>query len=72
MRTDEVVAAVFAALEKDRCLTVQELAAMLGLTYATVQSTLTQDIGLAKKSSCWAPKLLSTAQKEESSKRNDD
>ncbi len=37
----------------------------LALAYTPVQSTLTQNVGLAKKSAHWVAKLLSTAQKEE-------
>ncbi len=45
---------------------------MLGLTFATVQSTFTVDLGLVKKSARWVPKLLSTEQKEERVKRSEE
>ncbi len=49
-RTDNVVAAVAASVEKNRRQTVRELASMLDLTFATVKSTLTID--LARKKVC--------------------
>ncbi len=70
-RIDDVVAAVAAAVETDRRLTIRELAGMLGLTFATVQSTLTVDLGLVKKSTRWVLKLLSSDQKEERVKRSE-
>jgi hypothetical protein len=71
-RTDDVVAAVAAAVETDWRLTIRELAGTLGLTFATVQSTLTVDLGLVKKSAHWVPNLLSSDQKEERVKRSED
>jgi hypothetical protein len=38
---------------------------MLDHTFATVQSAITIDLGLIKKSARWVPKLLTTAQKDE-------
>jgi histone-lysine N-methyltransferase SETMAR len=70
--TDDVVAAVAATIETDRRLTIREIAGMLGLTFATVQSTLTVDLGLVKKSARWVPKLLSSDQKEERVRRSED
>jgi hypothetical protein len=64
-KNDNIVAAVAAAIKKDWRRTVRELATMLGLTYGTIQSNLSEDLGLAMKSTHWVPKLLSTAQKEE-------
>ncbi len=71
-RTDNIVADVAAAVETDRRLTIRELAVMLDLTFSTVQSTLTVDLGLVKKSARWVPKLLSSDQKEERVKRSKD
>jgi hypothetical protein len=71
-RTDDVMAAVAAAVETDRRLTIREIAGMLGLTFAIVQSTLTVDLGLVKKSARWVPKLLSTEQKEERVRRSEE
>jgi hypothetical protein len=71
-RTGNVVAAVAAAIETDQRLTIRELAVMLDLTFATVQSTLTVDLGLVKKSARWIPKLLSSDQKEERVKCSED
>jgi hypothetical protein len=64
-KNDNIVVAVADAIKKDWRLTVQELATMLDLTYGIIQSTLSEDLGLAMKSTHWVPKLLSTAQKEE-------
>ncbi len=50
--------AVTAAIKKDQCLTIQELATMLDMAFATVQSTFSVDLGLVMKSACWVPKLL--------------
>ncbi len=71
-RTEDVVAAVAATVEQNRRLTVRELASMLDLTFATVQSALTIDLGLVKKSARWVPKLLTTAQKDERVQRSED
>jgi hypothetical protein len=69
--TDEVVA-VAAAVEKNWRLTIQELASMLDLTFATILSALTIDLGLVKKSTRWVPKLLTTAQKDERDQWSED
>jgi DNA-binding transcriptional regulator YhcF (GntR family) len=71
-RTEDVVAAVAATVEQNRRLTVRELASMLDLTFATVQSALTIDLGLVKKSARWVPKLLTTVQKDERAQRSED
>jgi hypothetical protein len=63
-RTNDVVAA-FAAVEKNRCLTVSELTSMLDLTFTTFRSTFTVDLGFVKKSAHWVPKLLTMVQKDE-------
>jgi histone-lysine N-methyltransferase SETMAR len=71
-RTEDVVAAVTTAVEKKRRLTVRELASMLDLTFATVKSALTIDLGLVKKSARWVPKLLTTVKKDERVQRSED
>jgi histone-lysine N-methyltransferase SETMAR len=45
---------------------------MLDLTFATVQSVLTTDLGLIKKSARLVPKLLTTAPKDERVQRSED
>jgi hypothetical protein len=45
---------------------------MLDLTFATVQSALTIDLRLVKKSARWVPKLLTTAQKDERVQQSED
>jgi hypothetical protein len=45
---------------------------MLDLSFATIQSALTIDLGLVKKSARWVPKPLTTAQKDEQVQRNED
>ncbi len=52
-------------VEKDRQVTVWELAATHGLPIGTVHAILKEDLGLVKKSVCWVPKLLSPDQKKE-------
>jgi histone-lysine N-methyltransferase SETMAR len=63
-RTPDVVAAVAATVEDDRRRSIKDVAAIHGLTYSTVQSILTDDLGLVKKSARWVPKLLTVDQKE--------
>ncbi len=63
--TGDVLASIAATSEKDRRITVQELATMHGLPIGTVHAILKEDLGLIKKSARWGPKLLSSEQKEE-------
>jgi hypothetical protein len=58
-------ASITAAIEKDRRITVRELAATHGLPIGTVHAILKEDLGLVKKSARWVPKLLSSEQKKE-------
>ncbi len=71
-QTDNVVAAVAAAVEENWCLTVREWASMLDLTFATVQSALTINLGFVKTSVNWVPNLLTMAQKDERVQRSED
>jgi hypothetical protein len=64
-RTPDVVAAVSATIENDRRRSIKEVAAIHGLTYSTVQSILTDDLGLVKKSARWVPKKLLTVDQKE-------
>jgi histone-lysine N-methyltransferase SETMAR len=65
-RTGDVLASIAAAsVEKDRRITVWELAATHGLPIGNVHAILKEDLGLVKKSAHWVPKLLSSKQKKE-------
>jgi hypothetical protein len=50
--TGNVLASISTAIEKDRRITVRELAAMHGLPIGTVHAILKEDLGLVKKSAC--------------------
>ena len=63
-RTADIIAAVAAAVEEDRRITVRQLASRFGLTVGTTHAILTEDLGLFKKSARWVPKLLSPDQKQ--------
>ena len=63
-RTEDIIAAVAAAVEEDRRITVRQLASRFGLTVGTTHAILTEDLGLFKKSARWVPKLLSPDQKQ--------
>ncbi len=54
-----------ATIENDQEVTVHELAAMDDLPFGTIHAILTDHLDQVKKSSCWVPKLLSTAKKKE-------
>jgi histone-lysine N-methyltransferase SETMAR len=56
---------ITAAVEKDRQITVRELATMHGLPIGTVHAILKDDLDLVNKSARCIPKLLSSDQKKE-------
>jgi hypothetical protein len=56
-RTESLVAAVAAAVEKNRQVTVQELTSAHGASYGTIRRILKDELGLAKRSERWVPKL---------------
>jgi [histone H3]-lysine36 N-dimethyltransferase SETMAR len=64
-RTESLVAAVAAAVEKDRRVTLQELSSVHNTSYGTIRRILKEELGLTKKSARWVPKLLSEEQKQQ-------
>ena len=64
VRTDNLIAAVSAAIEEDRRVTINEIAQDLGVSYGTVYNIIHDDLGLEKLSARWVPKLLSQEQKQ--------
>jgi histone-lysine N-methyltransferase SETMAR len=63
-KNDGNVAAVRAAIRGNRRLTVREIAEDIGLSFGSVQSILTEDLGMRRVSAKFVPKLLSSDQKE--------
>ena len=59
----ETIAAVQAAVEPDRRMTIEKLAAEFDMSVGTVHKILHEDLGLSKKSAGWVPRLLSMEQK---------
>ena len=57
MRTDTLVAAVTADIEKDRQINIQDLASAHGTSFGTIFCIIHTDLGLVKKSGCWVTKL---------------
>ena len=49
---------------EDRCLTVQEIVAEVGISTSSVYSILTEDLNLQKVFAKFVPKLLTEQQKE--------
>ena len=64
-RTEDIIAAVAAAIEEDPHVAVKEMALGLGVSAGTIHSILHNDLGLSKKSARWVPKLLDDDQKQE-------
>ena len=64
-RTNDLIGAVDAAIKKDRCLTVAELAAATGVAYATIYRVLMDELDLVKKLARGVPKLLTDEQKQQ-------
>ena len=65
VRTDTLVAAVTADIEKDRRINIQDLASAHGTSFGTIYRIIHTDLGLVKKSARWVPKLLSEEQMAE-------
>lgn len=63
-RNDENVAVVRAAIRENRRLTIREIAEDIQISYGSVQSILTDDLGMRRVSAKFVPKLLSEEQKE--------
>jgi AraC-like DNA-binding protein len=64
-RTASLIAAVAAAVEKDRRVTLQELSSELSASYGTIRRILKDELGLSKKSARW---VLSFCQRTRSSR----
>ena len=64
VRTDNLVAAVAAAVEDDRRVKIKDIAKGLQVSYGTIYNILHDDLGLEKLSARWVPKLLSQEQKQ--------
>ena len=63
-RTPENVEHVRAAINKDRCLTVRDLEADLGIPKTTVSEILSQNLGMKRVVAKFIPQLLLPQQKE--------
>ena len=61
-RTQSLIAAVAAAVEEDRRVSIEDLAGAHGVSYGTIFNIIHDDLGLVKKSARWVPKLLSREQ----------
>jgi histone-lysine N-methyltransferase SETMAR len=61
-RTDDLVAAIAAAIEEDRRVRVKPLAKAFNVASGTIFKIIHKDLGLVKKSARWVPKLLSPDQ----------
>ena len=64
-RTEDVVELVRADIEEDRRITIKFLARRYTMSKSTMHALVTDQLGLAKKSARWIPKLLSEEQMEE-------
>ena len=65
MRDEAFISEVEGIVQRDRRVTVKELAELLNVSVFTIHKCLKDDLGLVKKSARWVPKLLNNAQKEE-------
>lgn len=63
-KTEENVTAVCAAVQKDCQITMCELSEDTNISYCSVHSILTEDLGMILMSAQSVPKLLSINQKE--------
>ena len=64
-RTQNLIAAVAASVDRDAWVTVQYLALANQVSNSTIFGILHEDLSLVKKCVRWVPKLLSLEQKEE-------
>ena len=53
-------------VEKDRRVTIDEIANAVGISHGSAFSILTEDLCLSKLSACWVPKVLQENQLNES------
>ena len=65
VRTPALIASVAAAVEDDRRVSIEALAAAHGTSVSTIHAVLHDDLGLEKKSARWVPKLLNDDQKHQ-------
>ena len=64
-RTQALIPAVAASVDRDAWVTVQYLALANQVSISTIFDLLYEELGLEKKCARWVPKLLSLEQKEE-------
>ncbi len=64
-RTEDVVELVMSDIDDNRRVTIKALATRYGMSVSTMHALVTVQLGLAKKSARWIPKLLTDEQKEE-------
>ncbi len=64
-RTENVVELVMSDIEDNRRVTIKTLATRYDMSVSTMHALVTEQLGLAKKSARWIPKLLTDEQKEE-------
>jgi histone-lysine N-methyltransferase SETMAR len=65
VRTPALIASVAAAVEDDRRVSIEALAATHGTSVSMIHAVLHDDLGLEKKSARWVPKLLNDDQKHQ-------
>ncbi|XP_073989689.1 histone-lysine N-methyltransferase SETMAR-like [Rhodnius prolixus] len=61
--TDDNIRAVRELIERDRRLTVEEISTEVGISYGSVQSIITDQLGFRKISARWVPKPKTGRQK---------
>lgn len=62
--TDDNTRTVRELIERDRRLTVEEISSEVGISYGSVQSIITDQLGFRKISARWVPRLLTGNQKQ--------
>ena len=64
VRTQEMIAEVKAAIEADRRVGKRSLTENFMVSYGTMQTIITDDLKMVKKSARWVPRLLNDDQKQ--------
>jgi len=64
VRSPELIAEVMAAIEADRRVELRSLAEDFMVSYGTMQTIVTGDLKMVKKSARWVPRLLNDDQKQ--------
>ena len=64
VRSPELIAEVKAAIEADRRVELRSLAEDFMVSYGTMQTIVTDDLKMVKKSARWVPRLLNDDQKQ--------